>query len=74
MPGGAGAMAAMSDSLGADTRLVTSIQYVRLLIILGSLALGAPVLKELAQPVAGGGAFTLFQAAPFVAWKFGALR
>jgi membrane AbrB-like protein len=45
MPGGAGAMIAMSDSLKADTRLVSAIQYVRLLIILGSLACVAPLLK-----------------------------
>jgi len=36
MPGGASAMAAMSDSLRADTRLVAAVQYVRLLIILAS--------------------------------------
>ena len=38
LPGGASVMAAMSDSLGADTRLVTAVQYTRLLIILASLA------------------------------------
>ncbi|MEI9999483.1 MAG: AbrB family transcriptional regulator [Verrucomicrobiota bacterium] len=44
MPGGAGEMAAMSDSLGADTRLVVVMQYLRLLLILASLALVVPFL------------------------------
>ena len=77
MPGGAGAMAAMSDSLGADTRLVTAIQYLRLLIILASLALIAWLLKSHlpahisdATPVS---ATVFFQPTPFVAWKFAAL-
>jgi len=73
MPGGAGAMAAMSDSLHADTRLVTAIQYLRLLIILGGLACVAPVLKAHAVAVAAAPAFVLFHATPFVAWKFAAL-
>jgi uncharacterized protein len=46
MPGGAGEMAAMSDSLGGDTRLVSVMQYARLLIILGSLFLVAPLLNH----------------------------
>jgi hypothetical protein len=50
MPGGAGAMAAMSDSLGADTRLVVAMQYIRLLIILGCLALFVPVLGHFFPP------------------------
>jgi membrane AbrB-like protein len=77
MPGGAGAMAAMSDSLGADTRLVTAIQYVRLLIILASLAIAAAFLKAHAQPVASlasaAPTAVLLQTTPFVAWKFAAL-
>ena len=74
MPGGAGAMAAMSDSLQADTRLVLTIQYVRLLIILASLALfgsvvnhhlfsaSAPVVTPVAAPDAA-----------FKWWKLGVL-
>jgi uncharacterized protein len=74
MPGGAGAMAAMSDSLHADTRLVAAIQYMRLLIILGSLACVAPFLKAHAQAFASSApAAIFFQATPFVAWKFAAL-
>jgi uncharacterized protein len=73
MPGGAGAMAAMSDSLRADTRLVTAIQYVRLLIILASLACVAPILKAHMQgSVVTGPAFALYST-DFVAWKFGVL-
>ena len=73
MPGGAGAMAAMSDSLHADTRLVTAIQYVRLLVILGSLACVAPILKAYA-PHSGvaGPAFALYSS-EFVPWKLGVL-
>ena len=77
MPGGAGAMAAMSDSLGADTRLVTAIQYVRLLVILASLALVSAVLKSHAPALAAGATAApmpaFFQQTPFVAWKFMAL-
>ena len=74
MPGGAGAMAAMSDSLKADTRLVTAIQYVRLLIILGSLACIAPLLKMHAHALPGA-ASTLLQSAPvpFAWWKLALL-
>ncbi len=39
-------MAAMSDSLGADTRLVTAMQYTRLLLILASLVAVASVLHH----------------------------
>jgi uncharacterized protein len=46
MPGGAGEMAAMSDSLRADTRLVVVMQYTRLLLILASLAVMAPFLSH----------------------------
>jgi len=58
MPGGASVMAAMSDSLHADTALVTAMQYLRLLLILASLALLAPVLHHFSNPtpMAGAGA------------------
>src|ERR1700726_2409639 len=46
MPGGAGEMAAMSDSLRADSRLVVIMQYTRLLLILASLALVTPFLNH----------------------------
>jgi uncharacterized protein len=39
LPGGAGEMIAMSDSLGADARLVTVMQYGRLLAILATISL-----------------------------------
>lgn len=39
LPGGAGEMTAISESLGADPRLVSVIQYVRLLIIILSVSL-----------------------------------
>jgi uncharacterized protein len=72
MPGGASAMAAMSDSLRADTRLVAAVQYVRLLIILASLACVAPILKAHAHGAAGFGAM-IFYGSQFVSWKFGLL-
>ncbi len=72
MPGGASAMAAMSDSLGADTRLVAAIQYIRLLVILASLLVVAPLLKAHA-PITMHGASISFYATEFVAWKFGLL-
>src|ERR1700733_4258960 len=46
MPGGAGEMAAMSESLRADSRLVVIMQYTRLLLILASLALITPFLNH----------------------------
>jgi uncharacterized protein len=46
MPGGAGEMAVISDSLGADSRLVVIMQYTRLLLILASLALATPFLSH----------------------------
>ncbi len=46
MPGGAGAMASLSDSLHADTRLVTAMQYIRLLVILASLAACTPLFSH----------------------------
>jgi membrane AbrB-like protein len=73
MPGGAGAMAAMSDSLRADTRLVTAIQYLRLLIILGTLACVAPILKVHAPAITSAPSVVLLHATPFVAWKFAGL-
>jgi membrane AbrB-like protein len=73
MPGGAGAMAAMSDSLRADTRLVTAIQYVRLLVILGSLACVAPVLKAFVPHTGPAGpGFSLYNS-EVVPWKLGML-
>jgi membrane AbrB-like protein len=72
MPGGASVMAAMSDSLSADARLVTAIQYVRLLIILASLACFGPLLKMVAHPGAGSVAAAIAPGA-FVPWKFGVL-
>jgi membrane AbrB-like protein len=45
MPGGAGEMAAMSESLRADSRLVVIMQYRRLLLILASLGLVTPFLS-----------------------------
>jgi membrane AbrB-like protein len=65
-------MAAMSDSLGADTRLVAAIQYIRLLVILASLLLVAPLLKAHA-PAAIHSASITFYATEFVAWKFAVL-
>ncbi len=62
MPGGASVMASMSDSLHADTRLVTAIQYVRLLVILASLACVAPILKTYAPHTgAAGPGFVIYQ-------------
>jgi membrane AbrB-like protein len=52
MPGGAGEMAALSDSLRADTRLVAVTQYVRLLIIIATL-LVVPKLLEHLVPASG---------------------
>jgi membrane AbrB-like protein len=46
MPGGAGEMAAMSDSLRAASRLVVIMQYTRLLLILAALALATPFLSH----------------------------
>jgi membrane AbrB-like protein len=73
MPGGASAMAAMSDSLGADTRLVTAVQYVRLLIILASLACAAIFLKGHVHAVAGAAPALFSAPATFVWWKIGLL-
>jgi len=51
LPGGAGEMIAMSDSLGADVRLVTVMQYGRLLAILVTISL----VGHFAGASAGGG-------------------
>src|SRR5260370_41521756 len=51
LPGGAGEMIAMSDSLGADVRLVTVMQYGRLLAILATISL----VGHFAGASAGGG-------------------
>jgi uncharacterized protein len=47
MPGGASAMMGMAESLQADVRLVAVMQYVRLLIILSTVFIAAPVLLHL---------------------------
>jgi hypothetical protein len=54
LPGGAGEMIAMSDSLGADVRLVTVMQYGRLLAILATIS----VVGHFAGAQAGGGQHT----------------
>ena len=51
LPGGAGEMIAMSDSLGADVRLVTVMQYGRLLAILATIS----VVGHFAGASVGGG-------------------
>ena len=74
MPGGAGEMAAMSDSLGADSRLVVIMQYTRLLLILASLALATPFLSHHSPPNRVGEAVTTALApATFAWWKIVAL-
>jgi uncharacterized protein len=54
LPGGAGEMIAMSDSLGADVRLVTVMQYGRLLAILATIS----VVGHFAGAQAGSGQHT----------------
>jgi membrane AbrB-like protein len=74
MPGGAGEMAAMSDSLRADSRLVVIMQYTRLLLILASLALVTPFLSHHSSPrPAQVEVTTAALPAIFVWWKVGAL-
>jgi membrane AbrB-like protein len=74
MPGGAGEMAAMSDSLRADSRLVVIMQYTRLLLILASLALVTPFLSHHSSPPrAQVEVATAVVPAIFVWWKIGAL-
>src|ERR1700692_3601697 len=74
MPGGAGEMAAMSESLRADSRLVVIMQYTRLLLILASLALVTPFLNHHppSSQVPGAVTNTLLPA-DFAWWKIGAL-
>jgi len=70
MPGGAGEMAAMSDSLGADTRLVAVMQYVRLLIIIASLLVVPKMLAHfLPGPDAAQGATLVLTVAPAFTWN-----
>jgi membrane AbrB-like protein len=70
MPGGAGEMAAMSDSLEADSRLVVIMQYTRLLLILASLALATPFLSHHSPSNRVGEAVTTALApATFAWWK-----
>jgi uncharacterized protein len=74
MPGGAGEMAAMSDSLGADSRLVVIMQYTRLLLILASLAVVTPFLNHHSPSSQGQEAvITALFPATFAWWKIGAL-
>ena len=74
MPGGAGEMAAMSDSLRADSRLVVIMQYTRLLLILATLAVVTPFLNHHAPSAQGQEAATAaLLPAPFAWWKIGTL-
>jgi uncharacterized protein len=68
MPGGAGEMAAMSDSLRADSRLVVIMQYTRLLLILASLALATPFLSH-HSPSTREAVTTALVPATFTWWK-----
>ena len=67
-------MAAMSESLRADSRLVVIMQYTRLLLILASLALVTPFLNHHppSSQVPGAVTNTLLPA-DFAWWKIGAL-
>ncbi len=47
LPGGASAMITMAESLNADSRLVAVMQYMRLLIVLGTVFVAAPFLLHL---------------------------
>jgi uncharacterized membrane protein AbrB (regulator of aidB expression) len=74
MPGGAGEMAAMSDSLRADSRLVVIMQYARLLVILASLALLTPFMSHHSpSPRVQEAVTTALLPATFTWWKIGAL-
>ena len=74
MPGGAGEMAAMSDSLGADSRLVVIMQYTRLLLILASLAVVTPFLSHhWASPKVQDAVGAASPPGVFAGWKTGAL-
>jgi membrane AbrB-like protein len=69
MPGGAGEMAAMSDNLRADSRLVVIMQYTRLLLILASLALVTPFLSHHSPSIRVREAATTALVASFAWWK-----
>ena len=70
MPGGAAEMAAMSDSLRADSRLVVIMQYTRLLLILASLALATPFLSHHSPPISVGESVTTgLSTAAYAWWK-----
>jgi uncharacterized protein len=70
MPGGAAEMAAMSDSLRADSRLVVIMQYTRLLLILASLALATPFLSHHSPTSPVGESVTSgFSTAAYAWWK-----
>jgi membrane AbrB-like protein len=74
MPGGAGEMAAMSESLRADSRLVVIMQYTRLLLILASLALITPFLNHRSPSPEMQGAMTnALLPTNFAWWRIGAL-
>jgi membrane AbrB-like protein len=76
LPGGAGEMAAMSDSLRADTRLVVVMQYIRLLLILAALVLVTPFLGHHHPPAASPHVAISALAPPaaiFSWWKMAAL-
>jgi membrane AbrB-like protein len=73
MPGGAGEMAAMSDSLRADTRLVVVMQYTRLLLILGTLALLVPFLSHFSPAPRNDSVAPASSPAIFAWWKIGVL-
>ena len=73
MPGGAGAMAAMSDSLKANTQLVTAIQCTRLLVILGVLACSGPLFRHFAHPAGTGAGLIMMASSPATGWHIVAL-
>ncbi len=73
MPGGAGEMAAMSESLRADSRLVVIMQYTRLLLILASLAVVTPLVHRHALSPAVQSGTDAAVPAMFSWWKIGVL-
>jgi uncharacterized protein len=74
MPGGAGEMAAMSENLRADSRLVVIMQYTRLLLILASLALVSSFLNHhFPSPRQQGAVTSALLPESFTWWKLGAL-
>ena len=52
LPGGAGEMAAISETFGADPRLVSVMQYTRLLVIVLMVSLGSSLIGVNSAPVA----------------------